>query len=148
MDGATVPASALRAGVNVVAVEIHRAPGAAFMYRERVGSRWSRCGFDGLTLSAPSGSGVAVSGGRPRGLQVAGVFQEYFGLFTRMPTDTPIKGRMLIDLARLMLASEEEESDEEEAELLRALDVAEAEDRRALLLSYVLSPAQIEQIIE
>jgi hypothetical protein len=65
-----------------------------------------------------------------------------------MPTDTPIKGRMLIDLARLMIASEEEEGDEEEAELLRALDVAEAEDRRALLLSYVLSPEQIEQIID
>jgi hypothetical protein len=85
---------------------------------------------------------------RPKGLQVAGVFQEYFGLFTRMPTDTPIKGRMLIDLARLLLASEEEEGDEEEVELLRALDVAEAEDRRALLLSYVLSPEQIEQIID
>jgi len=85
---------------------------------------------------------------RPKGLQVAGVFEEYFGLFTRMPTDTPIKGRMLIDLARLLIASEEEEGDEEEAELLRSLDVAEAEDRRALLLSYVLSPSQIEQIID
>jgi glycosyl hydrolase family 123 len=65
----TVPASMLRSGLNVLAVEIHRAPGAAFMYRARRGSQWARAGFNGLTLTAPLGSNISASSGRPQGLQ-------------------------------------------------------------------------------
>jgi hypothetical protein len=83
---------------------------------------------------------------RPRGLQVAGVFHEYFGLFTRMPTATPVKAKMLVNLARLMIDGEREQDDD--AELLRNLDVAEATDGRALLLSYVLSPEQLQQVMD
>ncbi|MHC4915988.1 MAG: glycoside hydrolase domain-containing protein, partial [Planctomycetota bacterium] len=78
IEGAAVPASAVKAGVNVLAVEIHRAPGAEFMYRNRTGSQWARTGFDGLQLAAPPGSAVPAAPGRPEGLQVwnAGVIEK------------------------------------------------------------------------
>ena len=69
---------------------------------------------------------------------------EYFGLFIRMPTDTPVKAGMLVDIARRMIENQSE-SDAETAEALRLLDVAQATDKRALLLGYVLTPGQIEQ---
>lgn len=80
----------------------------------------------------------------PEGVQVAGVVHEYFGLFIRMPTDTPVKAGMLVDIARRMIENQSE-SDAETAEALRLLDVAQATDKRALLLGYVLTPGQIEQ---
>jgi hypothetical protein len=82
----------------------------------------------------------------PEGLQVAGVAHEYFGLFLRMPTDTPVKAGLLVDLSRRMIENQSG-GDGEEAELLRLLDVAQATDKRALLLSYVLSRGQIEQML-
>lgn len=80
----------------------------------------------------------------PEGVQVSGVVHEYFGLFIRMPTDTPVKAGMLVDIARRMIENQSE-SDAETAEALRLLDVAQATDKRALLLGYVLTPGQIEQ---
>jgi len=82
----------------------------------------------------------------PEGVQVAGVVHEYFGLFLRMPTDTPVKAGMLVDITRRMITSQSE-TDEDSAEVLRLLDVAQATDRRALLLSYVLSLGQIETML-
>lgn len=82
----------------------------------------------------------------PEGVQVAGVVHEYFGLFIRMPTDTPVKAGMLVDIARRMIENQAE-SDAETAEALRLLDVAQATDKRALLLGYVLTPGQIEQML-
>lgn len=81
---------------------------------------------------------------RPEGLQLAGAVHEYFGVFMRMPTDNPVKVQLLIDLATRLLADED---DEETAELLKSLDLAQAADKRALLISYVLSPTQIEDMI-
>jgi len=81
---------------------------------------------------------------RPQGLQIAGAAHEYLGLFMRMPTDNPVKVQLLIDLATRLLAAE---NDETTAELLRNLDLAQASDRRALLISYVLSPTQIEDML-
>ncbi|HGG56716.1 MAG TPA: hypothetical protein ENK31_02840 [Nannocystis exedens] len=81
---------------------------------------------------------------RPQGLQIAGAAHEYLGLFMRMPTDNPVKVQLLIDLATRLLAAEE---DEATAKMLRNLDLAQASDRRALLISYVLSPTQIEDLL-
>lgn len=83
---------------------------------------------------------------RPKGLQVAGVAHEYFGLFLRMPTDNAVKAAVLVGLARRLLASQAE-ADEEAADFLRLLDVTQATDKRALLLSYVLSRRQIEAML-
>lgn len=81
---------------------------------------------------------------RPEGLQIAGAAHEYLGFFLRMPTDNPVKVQMLVDLATRLLAAEE---DPEDAEFLRGLDLAQAGDRRALLISYVIGPAQLEEMI-
>ncbi len=82
----------------------------------------------------------------PEGVQVAGVVHEYFGAFIRVPTDTPVKAAALVGIARRILENQAEE-DPEDAEFLRLLDLAQATDKRALLLSYVLSRGQIEQMM-
>lgn len=81
----------------------------------------------------------------PEGVQVAMVLHEYFGLFVRVPTDTPVKAGVLVGIARKVLENQSEE-DPEDAEFLRLLDLTQATDKRALLLSYVLSRGQIEQM--
>lgn len=82
----------------------------------------------------------------PEGVQLAGVVHEYFGLFLRMPTDTPVKAGVLVDIVRRMITSQAD-ADEDAAESLRLLDVAQASDKRALLLGYVLSLGQIETML-
>lgn len=68
-----VPAAMLRKGVNVLAVELHRAPrdleryGAAWPHGQR--GAWSMLGFESLELSAAPGS-VAASVVRPAGIRV------------------------------------------------------------------------------
>jgi hypothetical protein len=83
---------------------------------------------------------------KPKGVQIAGVLGDDFGLFTRVPTDNPVKGRMLVAIARKLIDNQSEK-DAETEDLLRSLDVAEATDRRALLASYVLSAAQIQKLV-
>ena len=83
---------------------------------------------------------------KPKGLQAAAVFQQHFGLFTRMPTDNAVKGKMLVGLAQ-KLVGRAEADDPQTAEFLRNLDIAEAEDRRALLLAYVMTSAQVEKMM-
>jgi len=84
---------------------------------------------------------------RPEGIQMAGVIQEHLGLFMRMPTSMPIKADMLIGFARRMIAREASDEDGND-DLLRLLDVAQAGDRRAVLMSYVLSKKQILDMME
>ncbi len=83
---------------------------------------------------------------RPKGLQIAVVLHDDVGMFTRMPTDNPVKGRMLVNIAQMMIDGRSEKDPQAEA-WLRNLDVAEASDRKALLMTYVRSQAQIEEII-
>lgn len=83
---------------------------------------------------------------KPKGMQIAGVLGDDFGLFTRVPTDNPVKGRMLVQIVRTLIDNRSEK-DARTEELLKTLDVAEAKDRRALLASYVLSAAQIDKLV-
>lgn len=83
---------------------------------------------------------------RPDGLQIAGVAHEYFGVFLRMPTDNPVKAQLLVDVALKFLEASEDD-DAETKELMRGLDLARASDRRAILISYVMAPATIEDLI-
>ncbi len=83
---------------------------------------------------------------KPKGMQVAGVIGDDFGLFTRVPTDNAVKGRAMVSIARAMI-ERRSEADDASAKMLAGLDVAEASDRRALLASYVLSAAQIEALM-
>ncbi|MCA9663824.1 MAG: hypothetical protein KC486_36195, partial [Myxococcales bacterium] len=81
---------------------------------------------------------------RPEGLQIAVAAHEYLGVFMRMPTDNPVKVQLLVDLITRMLEGEE---DEETAKMLRGLDLARAGDRKALLISYVAGPAELEAMM-
>lgn len=83
---------------------------------------------------------------KPKGMQIAGVLGDDFGLFTRVPTDNAVKGRALVSIARAMIERRSDD-DANAEELLASLDVAEATDRRALLASYVLSAAQVEKFM-
>ncbi|MEM7158896.1 MAG: hypothetical protein AAF799_39025 [Myxococcota bacterium] len=83
---------------------------------------------------------------RPKGLQVAAVFGDSVGMFTRVPTNSAVRGKMLVSLANALLSRSAEE-DEESAKWIEGLDVAEASDRKALLASYVLSQARLEEIL-
>jgi hypothetical protein len=82
---------------------------------------------------------------RPKGIQLAGVVHEYLGVFVRMPTDTPLKGEMLVSIARRLIENASE--DDGDADLLKLLDISQTSDKRALLLSYVLSRSQILEMM-
>jgi hypothetical protein len=82
---------------------------------------------------------------RPKGLQIAGVFTDSAALFTRVPTDTPVKAKLLASVAnRLMWRAAED--DAEAAAWLAGLDIAESRDRKALLASYIAPPNRLGKI--
>jgi len=83
---------------------------------------------------------------KPKGLQVAAMFGAELGLFTRLPTDTPGKGRMLVGLANVFLAKASED-DAEAERWLEGLDIAESNDRSAILASYLISPQRLEKLM-
>jgi hypothetical protein len=83
---------------------------------------------------------------KPKGIQIAGVVGDDFGVFTRVPTDNAVKGRALVSVARALIARQSDKDSQSE-EMLRTLDVAEASDRRAVLASYILSASQIETMV-
>ncbi len=105
-----IPASALRKGVNVLALELHRAPAAEAMFMRKCKADrwnlekhtqyhwWSRVGIKTLSLSAPAGAGVAGHAGaaRPAGLQVwaAPIYQEVTGADYGDPCDLPGRVRL------------------------------------------------------
>ena len=82
IDGVRIPPAMLRQGVNVLAVEIHRAPAIEAMfvqfpermaYFPDVDARrlwWNRAGLESLSLVAPAGTTVLGSVRRPEGVQV------------------------------------------------------------------------------
>lgn len=73
-----VPASVLRKGVNVLAVEVHRAPYPAFLIEKfkrtkshQIPSRlWDTCGIVGIRLKTQSPEGVVPNVTRPKGFQL------------------------------------------------------------------------------
>ena len=73
-----IPAGALRKGVNVLAVEVHRSayPKAyadaisGVQGYSAVPNLRSTCGITGLALTSPDGRGVAPNAARPEGVQV------------------------------------------------------------------------------
>jgi len=83
---------------------------------------------------------------RPKGLQVAGLAGDSLAFFTRVPTDTAVRGRMLVTLANALMARSADD-DADAAKWLEDLDVAEASDRKALLASYVITAKRLEEIL-
>jgi hypothetical protein len=83
---------------------------------------------------------------KPKGMQFAAVLGQEIALFTRVPSDNPVKMRALVSIAQRMIDGESSESSTAER-WLRNLDVAEAEDRRALLAAYLLSGPDLEKLM-
>lgn len=68
---ATIPSAALRRGVNVLAIELHRAPVPPEVRRlRRFQENWHTAGLVEATLAAGSGSGVEANTAPPVGVQV------------------------------------------------------------------------------
>ena len=71
-----VSAAALRKGVNVLAIEVHRAPAHPIMFLAPYNSYdlgkfvWSRCLVDDIQLTAKSANGFVPNVARPAGIQV------------------------------------------------------------------------------
>ncbi len=71
-----IPGSALRKGVNVLAVELHRAPAHEIMFTgktKRIRAKktwWNRIGLTSAALSAAPGSGIIPNTKRPKGFLV------------------------------------------------------------------------------
>ncbi|RMG94120.1 MAG: hypothetical protein D6705_16885 [Deltaproteobacteria bacterium] len=82
---------------------------------------------------------------RPKGLQVAAVTADYFGVFVRMPSDNPVKTALVVRLAEALL-DPEDQTDPDTREFFELVDVAQTEDKRALIFAYVLDPGQVRRI--
>lgn len=83
---------------------------------------------------------------KPKGLQVSLALSDVAGVFTRVPTNNPVKGRMLVNLATSLLEGQAQD-DPEMARMLENLDIAEAGDRRALLAAYLLDVEQLADMM-
>ncbi|HUW55076.1 MAG TPA: HEAT repeat domain-containing protein [Planctomycetota bacterium] len=75
LDDVPVPASALRRGVNVLAIELHRAPyGEKDVGKDQKGRltviKWGTCGLVSVRLWAGTSDGIVPNVARPEGLQV------------------------------------------------------------------------------
>jgi hypothetical protein len=84
---------------------------------------------------------------RPKGLQVAALLTDSAAVFTRVPTDTPVKAKLLASVANRLLWRAAED-DPEAAEWLEGLDIAESRDRKALLASYFAPAGKLGRIEE
>ena len=84
---------------------------------------------------------------KPKGMQFAAVLGNDIALFTRVPSDNPVKMRVLASVAQRMIEGQSEKSATAER-WLRNLDVAEAEDRRAILAAYLLSGSDLEKLMK
>ncbi|MCR9159781.1 MAG: hypothetical protein ACE37F_05485 [Nannocystaceae bacterium] len=83
---------------------------------------------------------------KPKGLQVSVAMADVAGIFTRVPTNNPVKGRMLVNLATTVLEGQAQD-DPEAARMLENLDIAEAGDRRALLAAYLLDAQRMAEMM-
>ncbi|OPX22959.1 MAG: hypothetical protein B1H04_04285 [Planctomycetales bacterium 4484_123] len=76
LTGVRIPARLLRKGVNVLAIELHRAPTAEVLLTGKPVRHsknycwWAMLAFEGLELTAPASSTVVPNVARPAGLQL------------------------------------------------------------------------------
>jgi hypothetical protein len=79
VEALAIPSAALRQGVNVLAIEIFRAPyhGVVLETKQQAGGKnrynrfdWNTCGLGDVRLSAARGDGLMLHAGRPAGFQV------------------------------------------------------------------------------
>ncbi len=68
LSGVVIPAARLVKGVNVLAIEVHRAPMPEKMLKDK--NNWIPLELVSVRLSAASGAGLVPNGGKPAGLSV------------------------------------------------------------------------------
>lgn len=100
-------------------------------------------GFGGLREGAATVLQALLP--KPKGLQVSVATHGVAGVFTRVPTNNAVKGRMLVNLVRSVLEGQAED-DPEVARWMEGLDIAEAGDRRALLAAYLIDAERLAEM--
>lgn len=76
LAGVKIPASMLRKGANVLAIEIHRSPTAEILYKGKPRKHskkycsWSRFGLSNISLAASTNTSAVPNISRPEGVQV------------------------------------------------------------------------------
>lgn len=81
----------------------------------------------------------------PDGLLIAAVVYDYAGLFVRMPTQDSVKAWVVLALARRLLTSEADVRAGEE-DFMGNLDISQARDGKALLMTNILSKNAVTQM--
>ncbi len=104
----------------------------------------SGIGFGGMRKSTAAFVQALLP--KPKGLQVAVALHDEAGVFTRVPTDNAVKGRMLVALARSLVEGQASE-DPETADWVENLDIAEAGDRRAVLAAYLIDAHRLRELL-
>ncbi|NVB37071.1 hypothetical protein G6O69_04460 [Pseudenhygromyxa sp. WMMC2535] len=84
----------------------------------------------------------------PEGLMIAAVVYDYAGLFVRVPTEDSVKGWLVLSIARRMLEEGDDEAsadggEGEDDEFMANLDISQAPDGKALLMSNILTRAAV-----
>jgi hypothetical protein len=84
----------------------------------------------------------------PDGMVISAVIYDYVGLFVRVPTSDPLKSWLIVSLARNFIQGAQEKVDEDDptAAMLASMDVSQAPDGKALMMSTVLTAGQVESI--
>ena len=79
----------------------------------------------------------------PDGLLIAAVVYDYAGLFVRVPTEDSVKAWLVLALARKLLGDAEEDAAEDDARFMGNLDISQARDGKALLMTNILTKAAV-----
>ncbi len=77
------------------------------------------------------------------GLLIAAVVYDYAGLFVRVPTEDSVKAWVILSLARKLLDGEA--SDEGDGDFMANIDISQAPDGKALLMTNILTRAAVTQ---
>ena len=87
----------------------------------------------------------------PDGLMIAGVAFDYAGVFARIPTEDATRAWMFLSLARSLITAdsegEEKMEENQDAMLMRGLDVSQAPDGSALLISLILDGSGVDRML-
>ena len=73
------------------------------------------------------------------GLLIAAVVYDYAGLFVRVPTEDSVKAWLLLSIARKMIAPGEDDEDTGVADFMGNLDISQATDGKALMMTNILT---------
>jgi hypothetical protein len=84
----------------------------------------------------------------PEGLLVSAIVYDYAGVFVRVPTSEPVKGWLVVSLVRRIIEGASADADDEmTSAFLRDLDISQSPDGTALMMSVIVTRANIERLL-